>query len=433
MPSCGRVDRPSETAQGADAPPAVQEESVPTSGGIDQATREALEALGYVAGSEQKPERTGTTRLDTQRAQPGYNLYISGHAPAAYLTDINSNVLHTWAYDSHALYPIVESKDYWRRVHLCENGDLYALANLYGVIKLNKNSELLWHSEAGELLHHDLFVDASGYLYTIGRRVAPIEEVHPSTNVFDDTVVIFDDEGRKMKSFSIYDAFRDTEWADAVRDKVKLVLQMADPEMNVPFEAFHTNTIEVFDGSLAHVSPFLDKGHAVFSSPIHRNVFIINLETEKVVWNWFGPWERGIHQPTFLPNGHWLLFSNGARYNAPDDAASAVIEYTFPDCEAVWEYAGDAQEGEFYSRFSSLAQRLPNGNTLIVSSDEGRAFEVTADKEIVWEFYNPNSVEKDMRGQKGFAERDGEIIGTLFQLERISTEILDRWLQDANP
>ena len=34
-------------------------------------------------------------------------------------------------------------------------------------------------------------------------------------------------------------------------------------------------------------------------------------------------------------------------------------------------------------------QRLPNGNTLICEGPSGRVFEVTADKELVWEFVNP--------------------------------------------
>ena len=34
-------------------------------------------------------------------------------------------------------------------------------------------------------------------------------------------------------------------------------------------------------------------------------------------------------------------------------------------------------------------QRLPNGNTLICESDAGRIFEVTQDKEIVWDYYSP--------------------------------------------
>ncbi len=427
---------PGEPNSAPSSPPATSLEQATESDPIDAATREALEAVGYLAGYEEKPDQTGVTRFDETRAQPGYNLYISGHGPEAFLIDMQGTLLHTWSFDAQALYPVENSKDYFRRVYLCDNGDLYALVNLYGVVRLDRNSKLLWHSEAAELLHHDLDVDAAGNLYTIGRHIAPIPEVHPTTDVFDDTIVMYDKDGRRIKRFSIYNAFRNTEWETAITDQIKNVLRMADPESRIPFEAFHTNTIEVFDGSLAGISPLLDKGRAVFSSPIHRNVFIIDLEQERVVWNWFGPWKRGIHQPTFLPDGNWLLFSNGERYIGPRDAASAVIEFTFPECEPVWKFAGTEQYGEFYSRFSSLAQRLPNGNTLIVSSDEGRSFEVTPNKDVVWEFYNPNSVEADMRGQKGFAARSGdatEIIGTLFQLERVPAIIHDRWLQDTAP
>lgn len=427
LPSCGPKDDAPESAV-QDVSPVVGEQAASPAAEpanvIDASTREALEAIGYAAGTEEKPEHTGVIKYDPQRAQPGYNLYVSGHAPFAYLADMEGRVLHTWFYDAQALYPVEQAKNYFRRVQLCDNGDLFALVNLYGVIKLNSKSELLWHSDAAELLHHDLYQDEDGTLFTIGRNVAPIPEVHPETNVLDDTIVVYDREGHRIKRFSIYDAFRGTEWQDAITNKIKMVLQMADPNSRIPFEGFHTNTIEIFDGSLAGISPLLARGNAVLSSPIHGNVFIVDLEQERVVWNWFGPWERGIHQPTFLPNGHWLLFSNGHRFNGPQDAASAVQEFTFPNPQLVWEYAGTPENGEFYSRFSSLAERLPNGNTLIVSSDEGHAFEITPDKEIVWDFYNSNSVTPDAQG-------DVEIIGTLFQLERIPMEFCDRWLPKA--
>ena len=34
-------------------------------------------------------------------------------------------------------------------------------------------------------------------------------------------------------------------------------------------------------------------------------------------------------------------------------------------------------------------QRLPNGNTLITEGAGGRIFEVTNDRQIVWEYMNP--------------------------------------------
>jgi hypothetical protein len=46
-------------------------------------------------------------------------------------------------------------------------------------------------------------------------------------------------------------------------------------------------------------------------------------------------------------------------------------------------------ENSFYSSYISGCQRLPNGNTLICSGATGHFFEVTADKEVVWEYINP--------------------------------------------
>jgi hypothetical protein len=48
----------------------------------------------------------------------------------------------------------------------------------------------------------------------------------------------------------------------------------------------------------------------------------------------------------------------------------------------------------FYTHKNGSAQRLPNGNTLICEGDKGRAFEVTKEGEIVWEWLNPLMNEK---------------------------------------
>ena len=47
------------------------------------------------------------------------------------------------------------------------------------------------------------------------------------------------------------------------------------------------------------------------------------------------------------------------------------------------------QNASFYSQLISAAQRLPNGNTLITEGSFSRLFEVTADKEVVWEYRAP--------------------------------------------
>jgi hypothetical protein len=60
------------------------------------------------------------------------------------------------------------------------------------------------------------------------------------------------------------------------------------------------------------------------------------------------------------------------------------------------------------SKKSSRFQRLPNGNTLITESDNGRVFEVTRDGEVVWEFFMPTV------SQKG-----GVLRSTIYRMTRI--------------
>jgi hypothetical protein len=57
-----------------------------------------------------------------------------------------------------------------------------------------------------------------------------------------------------------------------------------------------------------------------------------------------------------------------------------------------WQYIDSEDPLNFYSKFLSSAQRLPNGNTLICEGTKGHFFEINNNKEIIWEYINPDSV-----------------------------------------
>ena len=61
---------------------------------------------------------------------------------------------------------------------------------------------------------------------------------------------------------------------------------------------------------------------------------------------------------------------------------------TFGPEAPVWEYIAP-DKYSFFSAFVSGAQRLENGNTLITAGTVGRFFEVTPEKDIVWDYWNP--------------------------------------------
>jgi len=149
-------------------------------------------------------------------------------------------------------------------------------------------------------------------------------------------------------------------------------------------------------------------------------MFIISKKTGKIVWK-VGPYFDsspalrkmgqiiGLHHAHMIPKGlpgegNILVFDNGsdAGYGAVNPTAplgvynarmgrSRVLEFNPTTLEVVWEYGapGAYKDFAFFSPRCSGAQRFPNGNTLIAEAGTGRVFEVTPEKEIVWEYVRP--------------------------------------------
>jgi hypothetical protein len=85
-----------------------------------------------------------------------------------------------------------------------------------------------------------------------------------------------------------------------------------------------------------------------------------------------------------LPSGNILVFDNGLGREW-----SRVVEMDPIARKIVWDYKAP-EPGTFYTPAQGSSQRLPNGNTLITSSDQGKAFEVAPQGDVVWQFQNPN-------------------------------------------
>lgn len=117
-------------------------------------------------------------------------------------------------------------------------------------------------------------------------------------------------------------------------------------------------------------------------------VGIVDRASGKFTWKW-GPGDLSHqHNPSFLNNGHVLLFDNGSHRRAPNTNYSRIVEIDPANNEVVWDYRGEPAIS-FYSYQISGAERQPNGNTLICEGATGRFIEVTMGNQIVWEFINP--------------------------------------------
>ena len=117
------------------------------------------------------------------------------------------------------------------------------------------------------------------------------------------------------------------------------------------------------------------------------------------------------HNPHWIPEGlpgagNILVFNNGDEFEGLYRDYSSVVEVAPPldgygyrppagaarrygPAKPVWQYETEPRT-DFLSYRLSGAQRLPNGNTLIVHGMRGTIFEVTPAGKTVWEYVNPH-------------------------------------------
>jgi Arylsulfotransferase (ASST) len=338
-----------------------------------------------------RPDR-GVTVHDPARVQDGVTLYTSGHEAAAYLVAMDGAVLHQWrrpfstVWDESArtTRPQPDSHVYFRRAAVYPNGDLLAVYEGvcdtpygYGLVKLDRNSEVIWRYSGRA--HHDIDIGPDGRIYALTHEFVnePLEGFdNLAAPRLDDFLVVLSPEGRELRKIPLIQAVA----ASPYRHLLHTVsaYAVADP--------LHTNTVTLITEEAAANFAFGKAGQILLSFRELGAIGVLDLEREELVWATRGPWV-GQHDPDILPNGNVLLFDNYGNFEQPE-GRSRVIEFDPETMAIVWHYAGSA-ELPFASAIRSSQQRLANGNTLITESSGGRILEVTRGGAIVWQFVNP--------------------------------------------
>lgn len=372
---------------------------------LERSLIDQLVAIGYLRGSR-GTTKLGVTIHDRERAHAGLNLYSSGHAPEAVLMNMNGDVVHRWHFPYEEAFGVLDKRNsnaqWWRRVAIFENGDLLAIYEGLGLVKIDKDSKLIWSSPLHA--HHDLEVQPDGDIYVLTRKAHRLPRIDPDAPVLEDFVSILSPQGKLRAEMSLLEAFEMSRFADLVRKEL----------MSGNGDLFHTNSISVLDDRFAKGNRAFESGNILTSMNRMGVVAVVSVRLGEVVWvRRTAP--IGQHDPKFLPNGNMLLFTNNMISGDAGKGSSVVEEFNPVGGEVHWSYRGTA-ERPFYSKYLGTAERLPNGNTLITESDAGRAFEVLPDGEIVWEFYNPNR-----------AGEDQEFIATLPEVIRLPADYPTGW------
>lgn len=364
----------------------------------------------------------------------GYVLFTPRYDPAVYLIDHFGNKVRTWE-------PAADI----RQAKLLENGNLMVRSGrgeTAAIAEINPQGIVVWeYSQPG--LHHDFIPLPNGNVLLLGESTKTPEEAIAAgadPDYISSLGLEYDhlleikptgtNRGEVVWEWSVWDHLiqdydPDRENYGAVAEHPELIdinfilYRLYNSEYRSAEDWTHGNAIDYH--------PELDQ---IMLSPRHYGeLWVIDHSTTTeeaagakgdLLYRWGNPWAYRAgtveDQKLFwVHNTHWiapglpgegniLVFNNGDEFQGFQRWHSSVDEITppladggayqrgpgaaFGPAQPVWTYTAE-NPADFYARFSSGAQRLPNGNTLILDGPQGTAFQVTPDGTTVWKYKNP--------------------------------------------
>jgi len=328
----------------------------------------AESVMAKEAKAAKDADAAGVTVLKRDKCDGGYRLYSSRQTEAAHLIDLDGREVHKWAYPQGKT---------WHYAEMQPNGNLVAIVKDVMILELDWRGKLVWKSEMRA--HHDFARLPNGNTLVVSRR-AMTNPWTKTGKLACDILVELTPKNETVWQWKV------EEHADELAGRVKLMIPPSKKFRDFP----HVNTIEVLpDGPAAKKDKRFRAGNLLICGRHIDTIWVIDRDTDEVVWAW-GPGELlGPHMPTMLPNGHILVYDNGQNASRRVRGYTRVLEIEPIRKKIVWQYKADPPKS-FYSPSRGSNERLANGNTLIAESDSGRAFEVTRGGRIVWEFITPD-------------------------------------------
>jgi hypothetical protein len=161
-------------------------------------------------------------------------------------------------------------------------------------------------------------------------------------------------------------------------------------------ELVHLNKIAELTADLADDFPLFEAGDLMISLRNINTIVVLDPETQAIKWWQTGPWIRQ-HDPEFQAGGKIVVFNNNAyaSYFAdgnkglkPGTKRNSTILSIDPVTREVERLYG-AQDGqEMLTILRGKVDLGDDGSLLMTEFEGGRAFEVDASGNLIWEYIN---------------------------------------------
>jgi hypothetical protein len=316
----------------------------------------------------------GLVHHDPKQSFPGYTLFCTVRGHYANLLDWEGRIVHRWHHPDGIQHArLIDNGNLLIQTHQPKDagGAEQIGGSASALIELDWESNVVWEYR-DDYQHHDYYRLPNGNHLLLKWRPMPgeaCERVRGGHHWHEDPERMWGDLVAEISPAG-----------ETVREWLSWEHLSFEEDVICPLESrkewTHANSISL-----------TPEGDWLMSFRLTSTVAIVDQHTGKVKWR-FGPGEFSHqHAPTWLESGKILVFDNGChRLRGP--SFSRVVEVDPATNEIGWQYMGETILG-FYSFMISGANRLPNGNTLITEGASGRLFEVTPERETVWEYVSP--------------------------------------------
>ncbi|MCG8416482.1 MAG: aryl-sulfate sulfotransferase [Proteobacteria bacterium] len=363
--------------------------------GLYAATRHEFAVTASNAGGARSPEQkvaVTTSALpddipsiqvqvgDPSRMSPGLTLFGIGRM------DLKSvGIDETWGMivgvDQRGKIAWFQKTDapVFPQVRRRSTGNLVALEMEKSVMEMDLMGDVSWRLTSSELgvdtLHHGVLELPSGNLLSLSTEMRAIDgytdksDKKVSYNVVGDVIVEFTPSGEVVKKVNLFDLL----------DPHRILL----PDFHFPFWDRHYKVKGSKDWTHGNGITYDAKDQSYIVSLRHQNWIIkVDRASGTLVWKLgpdgdftlSGPGDFPYHQhrPKMQASGTMMVYDNGngrpqADKNTPP--FTRIVEFAVDEArrqlKQVWEYRGDEP---YFAPIGGDANRLPNGNVLIVNS-----------------------------------------------------------------
>jgi Arylsulfotransferase (ASST) len=296
-----------------------------------------------------------------------------------------------WPVAAHLPREAAPANDWDATLHgavLLPGGDVVFNFDAMGMARLDRCGEVVWRLPL--MTHHSVTLDERGHFWVPSRRLIGGAEGARFPGLtppfLEDSILEVSPDGQVLREISLLGAIYDSRYEGVLFANGVAATSLASDD------PLHANHVEPLPSALAGAFPLFEAGDVLVSMRNVNLVMVLDGRTARVRWAKNGPWVRQ-HDPHFLPDGRIAVYDNRRFPSAGPDAAggpalASRILAIDPRTDRVTVLYEGTLDRPFYADSQGKHQFLPNGNILVTEPRAGRAFEVTAGGEIVWEFVN---------------------------------------------